>query len=38
MTGAPDGRALFDYGDPVDPGSRHVIWRRVGTHDIFEQV
>jgi hypothetical protein len=37
MTWAPDGRALFRYGDPVRPGHPHIIWLRVGTHDIFEQ-
>ncbi|CAJ64832.1 hypothetical protein; putative signal peptide [Frankia alni ACN14a] len=37
MTWAPDGRALWTYGDPL-PGrgtDPHVIWLRVGTHDIF---
>jgi hypothetical protein len=29
------GRATFEYGDEVRPGEPHVIWRRVGTHDIF---
>lgn len=37
ITWAPDGRALFEYGDPIHPGQRHIIWRRVGTHQIFEQ-
>ncbi|MDQ6615133.1 MAG: hypothetical protein M3083_10380 [Actinomycetota bacterium] len=37
MTWAPDGRATFGYGDEVKPGEPHVIWRRVGTHDIFRQ-
>ena len=32
---APDGRAPFSYGSPVLPGEPHVIWRRVGGHDIF---
>lgn len=36
ITWAPDGRATFDYGEAVHPGERHVIWRRVGTHDIFD--
>lgn len=34
MTWAPDGRATFQYG----PGGRaeaHVIWRRIGRHDIL---
>src|SRR3989304_4747037 len=35
MTWAPDGRATFHYGAEQRPGFRHIIWRRVGTHDIF---
>lgn len=35
MTWADDGRATFEYGDEVVPGEPHVIWRRIGTHDIF---
>jgi len=37
MTWAGDGRATFEYGDAVVSGQPHVIWRRVGTHDIFKQ-
>jgi hypothetical protein len=37
MTWADDGRATFQYGDTVVEGEPHVIWRRVGTHDIFRQ-
>jgi hypothetical protein len=37
LTWAPDGRATFEYGDPVRAGDPHIIWRRVGTHDIFRQ-
>ena len=37
MTWAPDGRATFEYGESVQSGEPHVIWRRVGTHDIFRQ-
>lgn len=36
MTWGSDGRALFRYGDAKRPGERHVIWHRVGTHDIFD--
>lgn len=36
MTWAPDGRATSQYGDEVRPGETHIIWRRVGTHDIFD--
>ena len=34
MTWAPNGRATFQYGRSHGSGP-HVIWRRVGTHDIF---
>lgn len=34
---APDGRATFSYGEEVRPGDPHVIWRRVGTHDILRR-
>ncbi|WP_431879036.1 hypothetical protein [Amycolatopsis sacchari] len=37
MTWAPDGRATFQYGEERRPGDPHVIWRRVGTHDIFRR-
>jgi hypothetical protein len=35
MTWAPDGRATFSYGAPQRPGEPHVIWRRIGTHEVF---
>jgi hypothetical protein len=35
MTWAPNGRATFNYGEPVREGQVHVVWRRVGTHDVF---
>ena len=35
LTWAPDGRATFHYGQPRVPGQPHVVWRRIGTHDIF---
>jgi len=37
MTWAGDGRATFQYGDPVHPGQPHIIWRRIGTHDILKR-
>jgi hypothetical protein len=37
MSWAPDGRATFEYGDEVRPGEPHVIWRRVGTHEVFRE-
>jgi hypothetical protein len=35
MTWAPDGRATFHYGEPIQEGEPHVVWRRVGTHAIL---
>lgn len=32
-----NGRATFDYGPEVRPGERHVRWRRVGGHEIFDR-
>ena len=37
MTWAGDGRATFRYGEPKIEGEPHVIWRRIGTHDIFRE-
>lgn len=31
----PDARATFEYGTAVIEGKRHVIWRRIGSHEIF---
>ena len=36
MTWADDGRATFVYGEPQRPGHAHITWRRVGSHDIFD--
>ena len=30
-----DGRATFEYGESSIEGKMHVIWRRIGTHDVF---
>ena len=37
MTWADNGRATFQYGPPVEghEPEPHIIWRRIGTHDIF---
>lgn len=35
MTWADDGRATFQFGEPIRENEPHVIWRRVGGHDIF---
>ncbi|MFJ9797706.1 hypothetical protein [Streptomyces sp. NPDC101145] len=32
LTWAPDGRATWQYGPEI---VQHVIWRRIGTHDIL---
>ncbi len=37
MTWAPEGRATFQYGEPVVAGQAHVIWRRVGTHAVLHR-
>ena len=36
MTWAPDGRATFEYGTSPLPGDTHIIWRRIGSHDILQ--
>jgi hypothetical protein len=37
MTRADDGRATFQYGNAILEGEPHVIWRRVGIHEIFKK-
>ena len=37
MTWAADGRATLQSGDPVREGEPHIIWRRIGTHDVFRR-
>jgi hypothetical protein len=32
---ADDGRATFEYGQPVREGMKHIVWRRIGGHEIF---
>lgn len=36
MSWAPEGRATFEYGDPVSP-ERVVIWRRVAGREAFRR-
>jgi hypothetical protein len=36
MTWVPNGRATFHYGAEVQPGEAHIIWRRIGGHEIFD--
>lgn len=37
ITWAPDGRATFHCGTEVRPGEPHVVWRRIGRHEIFKR-
>lgn len=38
VTWDKDGRAVFEYGEPVPGKGRHIIWRRIGTHGIFRDL
>ncbi|MFD4833323.1 hypothetical protein ACFWPV_26225 [Streptomyces uncialis] len=29
------GRATWEYGTPQIPGQPHIVWRRIGGHDIL---
>lgn len=35
LTWAGSGRATWQYGPEIVPGSPHIVWRRIGTHDIL---
>ncbi|MEU0110615.1 hypothetical protein ABZ313_35365 [Streptomyces sp. NPDC006251] len=35
LTWAPDGRATWEYGSEQIRGARHIVWRRIGTHDVL---
>ncbi len=35
VTFAPDGRATFEYSEEIIASEAHVIWRRVGGHDVL---
>jgi hypothetical protein len=37
MTWADDGRATWQYGSELVPGEPHVVWRRVGSHDVLRR-
>ncbi len=37
MSWAPNGRATWQYGSEQREGHPHVIWRRIGTHDVFRR-
>ena len=36
LTWAPNGRATFQFGRAVRDGEPHVIWRRIGGHEILD--
>ena len=36
MRWSDEGRALFKYGTSPHQGDTHIIWLRVGTHDIYD--
>jgi hypothetical protein len=36
MTWDIDGRATLAFGDEQQPGEAHVLWRRIGGHDILK--
>ena len=33
---APDGRCTWEYGTPRRSGKYHIIWRRIGSHAIYD--
>ncbi|MGH3320631.1 MAG: hypothetical protein ACRDN9_10685 [Streptosporangiaceae bacterium] len=35
MTWAPDGRATWQYGPEQRLGEAHIVWRRIGSHDVL---
>jgi hypothetical protein len=34
---ARDGRATFTFAPPVREGKPHVIWRRIGAHEVLDR-
>lgn len=36
LTWAPDGRALWTYGEGLGGGA-HIVWVAIGSHDIFDR-
>jgi hypothetical protein len=36
LTWAADGRATWQYGEPIHEGEPHIVWRRIGSHEIFK--
>ena len=37
LTWAADGRATFSYGRSIVGDEPHIIWRRIGTHEILRE-
>jgi hypothetical protein len=37
MTWAPDGRATWQLAEDSTRGDPHVLWRRIGTHDVLRE-
>lgn len=37
MTWADNGRATFAYGTSPNTGDVHIIWRRIGGHEILDE-
>ncbi len=35
LTWADDGRATFSYGESRREGEPHIVWHRLGTHDVL---
>ncbi|WP_438490749.1 hypothetical protein [Streptomyces sp. S186] len=35
LTWDGDGRATWSYGPEIVRGKQHIIWRRIGTHNIL---
>jgi hypothetical protein len=31
------GAPRFEYGEELRPGDPHIVWRRIGTHDVFRR-
>ena len=37
LTWAPNGRATFEFGEPLKKGDAHIVWRRIGTHEVLDE-
>ncbi|MGW3653540.1 hypothetical protein [Streptomyces sp. NPDC000878] len=35
LTWAGNGRATWQYGPEIVTGVPHIVWRRIGTHDVL---